>query len=283
MITVVKLGGKVLEQEEARLRLCRQICQLNRKNHRIVIVHGGGKQLTDVATRLGISVVQHGGRRVTDKYTLQVAKMVLSAINRDLTASLIASGVRALGISGFDCGLIGCHQRPPVAVEVDGEIRTVDFGFVGDIDQTDPRFLFQLWELGLLPVVSCLCADRRGQILNLNADTVASELAIALRVNRLISVSDVEGIYLDPEDPSTRIPVLDASQAKQYLREGYLRDGMALKVEAALKVLERGVASVRIVSGLKERALTEGLEGKGGTQLVGSKASSLGPPASKIG
>ena len=274
MILVVKLSGKVLE-EEARLHLCRQIGELNRRGHRIVVVHGGGKQLTEVSARLGIPVVQYQGRRVTDEGTLQVAKMVLSAINCDLTAGLIADGVGAIGISGFDGKLVQCHKRPPVPVTVNGSTRTVDFGFVGDIDRADPGVLFQLWELGFLPVVSCLCADSRGQILNLNADTVASELAVALRVRQLISVSDVEGIYLDARDPSTRVPELDAEQAQRYLREGCLTDGMALKVEAALKVLKRGVTAVQIVSGLKENALLEGLEGREGTRLVCSKRSRL--------
>ena len=276
MILVIKLGGKVLEEEKPRLRLCEQIGVLAHQGHRIVVVHGGGKQVTDLSTRLGIPVIQYQGRRVTNEATLQVVKMVLSAINGELTAALISRRVAAVGMAGFEGNLLRCCKRPPVTLRIDGKDQAVDFGLVAEVEETDPHFLFQLWELGLVPVVSCLCADAQGQILNLNADTVACELAVTLEAARLISVSDVDGVYLDPLDPSTRVSELEAERAREHLERGQLKEGMVAKVETALKALERGVTSVRVVSGLTENGLLEGLEGKGGTRLVSSKASGSG-------
>ena len=272
MTLVLKLSGKVLEEVQGRSNLGRQVARLAREGHRLVLVHGGGKQLTALSKRLGLPSKQYQGRRVTDEATLEAAKMVFSAVNRDLVASLLASDATAIGISSFDANLVRCRRRPPIAVtrtETSGEkkVQQIDFGLVGEIEKIDTAVLSQLWQLGWIPVVSCLCSDSQGQILNINADTLAAELAIALRAKRLISVSDVDGIYLDPQDPSTIISELSAEQAQEYLHQGALTGGMVPKVEAALKVLEHGVAVVQILSGLREDALLEGLEGESGTLL----------------
>ncbi|MDA2927641.1 acetylglutamate kinase [Acidobacteria bacterium AH-259-G07] len=273
MILIIKLSGKVLEERQLRLSLCGQIAELAQEGHRLLIVHGGGKQLTVLSERLGIPIVQHQGRRVTDEATLELATMVFSAINCNLVSGLIASGLPAIGISAFDGKLTSCRRRPPIPVtttESTGHqsVQSIDFGLVGEIKQIDVSVLSRLWESGLFPVVSCLGADDSGQILNINADTLAAELAVALQAARLISVSDVEGIYLDMDDPSSRLAELSAAQARKYLSEGCFTDGMAPKIEAALQVLERGVGSVQILSGLRENALLQGLMGKAGTLLT---------------
>lgn len=267
MILVIKLSGKVLEEPAARAGVCRQIAHLVALGNRVVVVHGGGKQLTEYSQRLGIPVIQYNGRRVTDEATLDVAKMVLSAINRDLTATLIGCGLTAVGLSSFDGKLVSCHKRPPIPVQLNGHSQRVDFGFVGEIDGVNAPFIVQLWKLGLVPVISCLCADAAGQILNINADTLAAEVAVAIQAERLVSVSDVEGIYFDPKDPSTKIPELTADQARAYLREGRFQDGMIPKIEVALNVVDRGVP-VQVVSGLVENALLEGIEGSAGSKLT---------------
>ncbi len=272
MTLVLKLSGKVLEEIRGSSHMGRQVAKLAREGHRLVLVHGGGKQLTAFSKRLRLTSKQYQGRRVTDEATLEAAKMVFSAVNRDLVASLLASDVTAIGISSFDVNLVRCRRRPPISVTRTGtcgerKVEKIDFGLVGEVEKIEVAVLSQLWQLGWIPVVSCLCSDSRGQILNINADTLAAELAIALRAERLISVSDVDGIYLDPQDPSTIVSELSAEQAKEYLRQGALTGGMVPKVEAALNVLEHGVAVVQILSGLREGALLEGLEGKSGTFL----------------
>ena len=197
-----------------RRRLSRQIATLASHGEDLVVVHGGGKQLTDLCRRLQIESIQHNGRRITDAETLKAAKMVFSAINRDLVAALTAKGLRAVGIASFDAQLVRCRRRSPIPVVIPGspgnEMELVDFDLVGEIESIDPFFLRELWKLETVPVVSCLCADPTGQILNINADTLAAELAVAVGADRLISVSDVKGLYLDAEDPSTRIPEITA-------------------------------------------------------------------------
>ncbi len=272
MILVVKLGGKVLDQDKPRDHLCRQLVQLAQDGHRLIVVHGGGKQLTDLSNRLGVPIVQHQGRRVTDKATLELATMVFSAVNRNLVSDLVALGLSALGISAFDARLTCCHRRPPLSItttDSSGHERAelIDFGLVGEIDSIDTAVLGQFWDSGFLPVVSCLGADQNGQILNINADTLAAELAISLQATQLISVSDVEGIYLDIHDVSSCIPELSTTEAKELLSQGRLTDGMVPKVETALKVLEGGVGSVQICSGLKENALLDGVKGTAGTRM----------------
>jgi acetylglutamate kinase len=265
MILVIKLSGKVLEEDKLRAQLCRQIAQLAQDDHQLVVVHGGGKQLTDWSKRVEIPIVQHQGRRVTDEATLELATMVFSAINRELVADLVAVGLSAIGISAFDGRLTSCRKRPPLSVSGS---EPIDFGLVGEIEAIDISLLEKFWENGSVPIVSCLGADTEGQILNINADTLAAELAVELKAARLISVSDVEGIYLDINDASSCISELSRTEIQALLSEGRLTNGMVPKVQTALKVLEGGVGEVQIVSGLKEKALLDALEGKAGTRLT---------------
>ena len=270
MNLVIKLSGKVLEQEDFRRALSRQITSLVRAPHRVLLIHGGGKQLSSLCERLGIPVVQHEGRRVTDEPTLDAAKMVFSAANRDLVASLNSCGARALGFASFDAGLVRCRRRGPIPVRTAGsngaEKRLVDFGLVGEIESVDPRLIEDLWTANLLPVVSCLCATGDGRILNINADTLAARLATALRADRLVSVTDVEGLYLD--DFRETVPRLTAGEVRMHLRSGAISGGMIPKMQTALKALEQQIPMVQIVGGLSPNGLIRGIEGAAGTSIV---------------
>lgn len=273
MILVIKLSGKVLEEEVYRRSLCRQIVKLFKSKHQIVVVHGGGKQLTDLCARLGISSVQHQGRRVTDEATLDAAKMAFSAINRDLVAALLSSGSQAIGFASFDAGLVHSRRRAPLPIRTvteTGERRTelIDFGLVAEIDRVNPSILSSLWECQVIPVISCLASTEEGQILNINADTLAAHLSAGLQAHRLISVTDVEGIYFDLDEPSSKIDELAASQARVYLEEGRFTEGMIPKIQAALRAIEMGVPEVQVVSGLKPDGLLQGIEDKAGTRIV---------------
>lgn len=273
MTIVVKLGGSVLGNTNLHRQLCQQVAQVGLKHRELIVVHGGGQQLTDLSQRLGHPIVQHQGRRVTDKATLEAAKMVFSAINRDLVSELLVVGVSAIGIASYDGGLITCKRRPPIPIDkVDAshlqDTKQIDFGLVGEVENVDSKILEHFWANGFTPVVSCLGADRNGQILNINADTLAAELAVALGANQLISVSDVEGIFLDGNKPSTCVPQLTVSEAKTLLDKGHLTDGMVPKVETALDILDKGVSTVQIVSGLTPNALIDALDQKAGTALI---------------
>ena len=273
MILVIKLSGKVLEEDLYRTSLCRQIVKLFKSQHQIVVVHGGGKQLTDLCTRLGIPSVQRQGRRVTDEATLDAAKMAFSAINRDLVAALLASGSQAIGFASFDAGLVHSRRRAPLPISTlteTGERRTelIDFGLVAEIDRVDPSILSSLWECQQIPVVSCLASTAEGQILNINADTLATHLAVGLRAPRLISVTDVEGIYFNLDDPSSRLDELTANQARVYLEEGRFTEGMIPKIQAGLRAIEMGVPEVQVLSGLRPDGLLQGIEDKAGTRII---------------
>ncbi len=267
MRLVVKLSGKVLDDRAPREELCRQLALLVRENHQIVIVHGGGKQLNNLCLKLGIPVVQYEGRRVTDDATLKAAEMAFSAVNCDLVAGLTAQGIQALGLRAFDARITQCHRRAAIPVDVDGEIREVDFGWVGEIDHVSGEVLEQLWSLELLPVISCLCADSTGQVMNINADTLAAELSVATDAERLLSLSDVAGVYLDLDDPNSLIAGMTADQARRYLEEGRFTGGMMPKISMVLNALERGVPAVQILSGLTPNALPRALAGQTGTLI----------------
>jgi len=273
MILVIKLSGKVLAEGRQREHLCRQIAQLCRDSHQLALVHGAGEQLNNMSERLGIPIVQHQGRRVTDKATLELATMVFSSVNRSVTAGLQAAGIPSIGIAAFDAGLTTCRRRPPFPVPVtnsdgDEEVKAVDFGLVAEIESVDPSVIQDFWKSGWVPIVSCLGADNKGQILNVNADTLAAELAISVGAARLLSVSDVEGIYQDVADPESRIPTVTSSKVRALMSKGVLTNGMVPKVQTAIQALEQGVPSVQIVSGIGENTLLEALEGKAGTLLT---------------
>lgn len=267
MKLVLKLSGKVLEQPSLRLSLGRQIETLSRHGHRLLLIHGGGMQLSDFCRRTGVPVVQIQGRRVTDERTLEAAKMVFGSINTDLTVSLLASGVRAVGVAAYDGRMTTSRRRAPLTLTIDGCQETVDFGYVGEITSVDTHLIDTLWLAGFVPVVSCLCRTPEGQVLNINADTLATELALGLRAGRLVSVSDVEGIYLDPQNPETRIPDLELGRARQLLEDGVFRDGMAPKVQNAIRLLEQGIEAFQVVSGLQDGALTRCFDSETGTLI----------------
>ena len=272
MILVVKLSGKVLEDEKTRLEICTQLGKLSRDGYKIAIIHGGGKQLTRLSQRLEITTVQHQGRRITDEKTLELAVMAFSLINRTLVATLLALDVTAIGISAFDGNLTRCRKRPPITLEPttladDQHPEEIDFGLVGEIEQIESTLLLGAWKNGLMPVISCLGADSNGQILNINADTLAAEFAIALPATRLLSVSDGDGVYLEMGNPQTRISELTSQKAKYYLQKGLITGGMVPKIKTALLALEKGVSCVQILNGLKKDSLLHALQDKAGTLL----------------
>jgi acetylglutamate kinase len=267
MKLILKLSGKVLEEKGLRQSLGRQIAQLHRAGHRLLLVHGGGKQLSDFCRGIGLPVIQIQGRRVTDEPTLEAAKKVFGSVNADLTVSLLAEGVPAVGISAFDGFLTLSSRRPALTLKVDDRVESVDFGLVGDLKSVNTGLIDVLWAADYVPVVSCLCCAPDGQILNINADTLSTELSVALEADRLVAVSDVDGIYLDPSRPETRIERLDLAQARKLLQDGVFLDGMIPKVENAIRLIEQGVENFQVLSGLRDGALAQCLEGKSGTLL----------------
>lgn len=255
---VIKFSGKVTENKPNLLSLAEELALLHQVGIRICVVHGGGKQLTELAKKLGVVQTVIQGRRVTDDDTLELAKMIFRGkINTEILSALRHRGIHAVGLSGIDGGVITAERRPPrdVVDRKTGETQTVDFGHVGDVVEVDTRLVNLLLENDYLPVISSLAADDEGKIYNINADTIATEIAARLGAEKLILLSDVNGIYLDPNDESTKITRLTAKEARQMILDGTATGGMIPKLENLLLLLERGVNSAHVIGGSNRNSL----------------------------
>ena len=270
---VVKLSGKVTENQENLTSLAEELALLHQVGIRICVVHGGGKQLSDLAKKLGIEQTIIEGRRVTDDATLEMAKMIFAGkINTDILAALRHRGIEAVGLSGVDGNIVHAERRPPKEIlnRETGVRDKVDFGHVGDVVQINARLLTVLLDHGYLPVISSLGADDEGLVFNINADTIAAEIAVQLQAEKLILLSDVDGIYLTAGDPETKLSRLTAAEAGELITSGAASGGMIPKLQSIIVLLERGVHSAHIISGTNRNALlSEIFTDKGtGTMIV---------------
>ncbi len=271
---VVKFSGKVTEDKDNLASLAQELALLHQVGIRVCVIHGGGKQLTELAEKLGVVQTIIGGRRVTDDDTLDLATMIFRGkINTEILAALRNHGIDAVGLSGIDGGVIKAIRRPPKDVVVNtltGTTERVDFGHVGDVVDVDARLINLLLENGYLPVISSLGADDKGKIFNINADTIASEIAAELKAEKLILLSDVNGIYFDDKDESTKIARMTSAEACKMIENGQATGGMIPKLQNLVGLLERGITSAHVISGNTRNALlSEVFTDQGtGTMLV---------------
>lgn len=274
-VFVIKLGGDVLADAEALDRVAGQLGLLSSLSIRIVVVHGGGPQASALLRRLGSEPVMVAGRRVTDDAALEVAKMVYAGVlNVNLLAALREHEVQAVGLSGVDADLITARRRPPVNVVDDAGVnREVDFGHVGDVDRVDSRVLATLLEARFMPVVASLAGDGDGNVYNVNADTVAESLAVALKAQKLIFLTGAPGVLRDRNDPSTLVTFADPDDLEGLMASGSLAGGMRPKVEACIRAATGGVERTHIIDGrAPDSILLEVFTGAGcGTMIVGRK------------
>jgi acetylglutamate kinase len=257
-IFVVKLSGKVTEDHEQLNSLAEEVTLCQQVGIHVAVIHGGGKQLTTIAERLGVQQRIVNGRRVTDAETLEIAKMVFAGqINLDILSALRKSGCETVGLSGIDGNIIHAKRREiqKVLNQETGELETVDFGHVGDIVEINSRLLRLLLENGYVPVISSLGADEQGNIYNINADTIAAEIAVHLQAEKLILLTDVDGILRDRNDPSSRISRLTVEEAERLVRERAVSAGMLPKIAAIANLIRRGVKSAHIINGSRRNAL----------------------------
>jgi acetylglutamate kinase len=248
---VVKFSGKVTEDRENLASLVEELALLDEVGIRVCVIHGGGKQLTELAEKLGVVQTVIGGRRVTDDDTLELAKMVFSGkINTEILAQFRRRGIHAVGLSGIDGGVVKAVKRPPKEVlnKETGQTETVDYGHVGDVVKIDASLINTLLDSGYLPIISSLGADDDGRIFNINADTIAAEIAADLKAEKLILLSDVNGIYLDPPDEDSKLSRVTAADAQQIIDSGRATGGMIPKLESLIDLVMRGVASAHIIS-----------------------------------
>ena len=250
-ITIVKVGGAIVEDEAQLSQLLKDFSAIEGRK---VLIHGGGRRATQVASSLGIESKMVGGRRITDADMLNVVTMVYGGlVNKNLVARLQANGVNALGLTGADMNVMHSHKRPLK----DG----IDFGFVGDVDKTDGAMLSKLIEEGITPVMAPLTHDGQGHILNTNADTIASETAKALAPFydvTLIFSFEKKGVLRNPDDDNSVIPVITRANFIQYKEDGIISGGMLPKIENALSAIDAGVSRVIIT-------LATAIDGQHGT------------------
>jgi acetylglutamate kinase len=255
---VIKFSGKVTEDPSVLKSLAEEIALLHRVGIRVCVIHGGGKQLTELAARLGVVQTVIEGRRVTDDNTLELAKMIFRGkINTEILSALRNRGVHAVGLSGIDGGVIRAQRRPPKDIlnRSTGEKQTVDFGHVGDVIEVDKSLIVLLLENDYLPVISSLGADDEGRIYNINADTIAAEVAVSLEAEKLILLTDVNGIFLDPNDKTTKIDRLSSTEAEKMILEGKATGGMVPKLENLVAILRRGVRSAHVIGGTQRNGI----------------------------
>jgi len=244
-VFILKASGGVFGNPDATRALMEQVAILHQVGIRVVIVHGGGEQLTGIQQSMGIETRMVAGRRVTDAKSIEVTSMVLNGlVNTQILGICRELSINAVGVSGVDAGLIRAHKRPPV--QVDGE--TVDYGFVGDIDLVDSKVLQQLLDDGLMPVVSPVSCDDKGVLLNINADTVAAAIGAALNAEKLILVTGAPGIMESLEDPHSLVSYTDLAGLKKLKDQGSLKDGMLPKAKAIEDAIRGGVRRVHCIS-----------------------------------
>lgn len=254
---VIKLGGRIFTKPEALRALSQDIALLHNVGIHIVVVHGGGPQLNTLAERLDVPQNVVGGRRVTDTETLDLAKMMFRGkLNLELVSALREAGALAVGLSGSDGGLIEATRRPPVTMtDEEGKSTDVDFGHVGDIVRIHTDVITVLTGSNYIPVVCSLASTHTGGVLNINADTIAQHLAVALGADKLFLLTDQQGLFQSLSDPSSLVSYCDMSDLQGMLEDGTISGGMKPKVLAALAALDSGVNKVHMVSAFQPSSL----------------------------
>jgi acetylglutamate kinase len=275
-VFVLKAGGEIFADARETRALMEQVGILHQVGIRVVLVHGGGPQSTELAAALGVDSTFVEGRRVTDGASLDVATMVLNGqINTRVLAACRDLEIPAVGISGVDAGLIRARRRPPVEREGAG---TVDYGFVGDIESVDAEIIKKQLDNGLMPVVSPLSCDEDGTLLNINADTVAAAIAAELNAEKLILATGAAGILEDIDDPQSLISYIDLKELEGLRKSGKLADGMLPKAAAIDAALSNGVERVHVISWkLADSLLLEVFTNEGTGTLVVNDIAALTP------
>ena len=245
-VFVVKVGGALFADEAATRAFLEQVAILHQVGIRVVLVHGGGPQLDEMQRSLGQVPQMVNGRRVTDQQTLDVTVMVLNGLlNTRLLTQCKDLEITAVGYSGVDGGLVRVHKRAPVK-QADGS--AVDYGFVGDVDSVNPEILIKALDAGFMPVVSPLCSDANGALLNVNADTVAAAIGAALGAEKLLLCTGAPGILENFQDPSSLVSYTDLAGLQRLQQKGSFADGMLPKASAIEAAIRGGVRRVHVIS-----------------------------------
>ena len=255
MIYLMKFGGNAIRGKNDLDRLAKEIALLIAKKAKIILVHGGGPEITAEIEKRGMTTKMVGGFRITDANVLKVADEVLKGLNDDVIDSLRKAGVNAKGMPGYEGGVIECVKKDPIKVKEGEATIKVDLGSVGEVDKVKADYLKGLLSEGIMPVIYPICADANGVKMNVNADTVASGIAAAVGCKEMIFITDVPGILLDVKDPSSKVDQASLKMIDGMIASGIISGGMIPKVEACRKALLEGVSAVRMVNGKDERSI----------------------------
>ena len=252
---VIKYGGNAMINAELKEKVMQDVALMKFVGIKVVIVHGGGPEITQFLSKVGKETEFVGGLRVTDEETVEIAEMVLDGkINSEIVTLLNRRGLRAVGLSGKDAGLIQAEKK--LATVYDGdEKKRVDIGYVGEIVKVDISLLQDLIERDYIPVVAPIGVGEDGESYNINADDVASALAGALKAEKLLLLTDIEGVYKDYNDKSTFLSSIKAEEAKAYIKDGVISGGMIPKVTACLNALEKGAKKTHIIDGRQDHSI----------------------------
>lgn len=239
-IVVVKYGGSAMLDKELKENVIKDVVLLKLCGFKPIIVHGGGKEISKWVGKVGMEPHFINGLRVTDKDTLEIAEMALAKVNKELVTLVQSLGVKAVGISGKDGGLLKCSKKLSK-----GE----DIGYVGQVDKVDPKVLHDLLEKDFLPIVFPIGYDENFDSYNINADDAACAIAEAVHAEKLVFLSDIEGVYRDKDNPETLISELHVVEAEKLISEGYVGGGMIPKLQNCIDAIEEGVNRVHILDG----------------------------------
>ncbi len=243
-ICVIKYGGNAMVNEKLKQAVMRDMVLLNLVGVKVVLVHGGGPEISGMLKKIGKESRFVNGLRVTDGETIDIVQMVLAGkVNKDLVSLISQAGGRSIGLSGIDGKMIKATCKAE------------ELGFVGEIEKINPQPIFDVLKNGYIPVVSTIGCDNKGNTYNVNADTAASKIAAALNAETLISMTDIAGLMLDKDDPSTLISSVDISEIPDMIDKGIIEGGMIPKVECCVDALKNGVGKVFIIDGRVEHSI----------------------------
>jgi acetylglutamate kinase len=261
---VIKYGGSIMDNEAAQNAFIEDLIFLTNSGVKVVIVHGGGPEISRWLNRTGIESKFVKGLRVTDSATMEIVEMVLSGnVNKKLSSNLSRKGLNAIGISGKDSNLIKAKKK---YVYENGN--KLDIGFVGQVTSINKEAILGLINNDYIPVISPIGCDADGNSYNINADYAASFISGVLKAEKLLVMTDIDGVYVDIKDPSTMLPSITIDEIKQYTDSGIISGGMIPKLECCVDALDKGTKSVHLIDGRKEHGLLINLANECGTKII---------------
>ncbi|MFD3157915.1 acetylglutamate kinase [Haloimpatiens sp. FM7330] len=248
---VIKYGGSIMKDEECKLAFLEDVASLKKSGVNVVIVHGGGPNISNFLKKLNIESKFEKGLRVTDKDTMEIVEMILSGkVNKDLSGMLSSLNVNAIGISGRDSNLISAKKKL-----IFDNNEKIDIGYVGEVENINVSFLKNLIDSGYVPVISPVGFDDKGEMYNINADYAASAISAALGAEKLILMTDVDGIYLDMNDKNSIVKSINIDEIKEYINKNIITGGMIPKMECCIEAVQGGTKKVHLVNGRKKHSL----------------------------